>query len=288
MREHKLRVALVGCGVMGARHARVISEDPDCELLTVDLLPERAEMLASRFGGRACSQVPAEIDAAIVATPTSSHVEVALPLLQRGLHCLVEKPLAETVAGARQLAGPRCAVGHVERFNPAIRAAGPLAPQVLEGRRVAPPSGRGEHDVILDLMIHDLDLWLQWLPPEPRWAHIEATGVVTAGSTESARVILQTTSGHRATLHASRVAEQRERVLHCFESGRHTMLDLLQGQAQRDGVPLPRPDLRDALTCQWATFASAARGERPLSAVADGLRAVELAQRIRQSLMGEP
>jgi predicted dehydrogenase len=285
--EHKLRVALVGCGVMGERHARVISEDPGCELLTVDLLSERAQALAARYGGRACATVPADVDAAVIATPTPSHVEVALPLLERGLFCLVEKPLAGTLAGARQLSGPRCATGHVERFNPAVRAAGTLRPQVLEGRRVAPPSGRGQDDVILDLMIHDLDLWLQWLPPEPSWAHIEVTGTVTGGSTESARVVLQTASGHRATLTASRVASQRERVLHCFESGQHTVLDLLQGQAQRDGVLLPRPDPRDALTCQWATFAAAARGERPLSTVADGLRAVELAQQIRQSLVGE-
>jgi UDP-N-acetylglucosamine 3-dehydrogenase len=287
MGEHKLRVVLVGCGVMGARHARVISEDPGCELLTVDLLPERAEALAARYGGRACPRVPAEVDAAVVATPTPSHVGVALPLLQRGLFCLVEKPLAASLEGARQLVGPRCATGHVERFNPAIRAAGPLRPQVLEGRRVAPPSGRGQDDVILDLMIHDLDLWLQWLGPEPLWEHIEATGTVREGSTESARVVLQTTSGQRATLEASRVAEQRERVLHCFEPGRHTVLDLLQGQAQRDGVLLHSPDPRDALTCQWDTFAAAARGERSLSTVADGLRAVELAQRIRQSLVGE-
>src|SRR5262245_20089274 len=110
-RGDPIRVAIVGCGAMGARHARVVSADPGAELAAViDLLPERAERLALAHGTRREWSVPHEIDAVVVATPTTTHVEVAAPLLDRGLWCLVEKPLAEASLAARSLRWPRCAV----------------------------------------------------------------------------------------------------------------------------------------------------------------------------------
>lgn len=267
---------------MGARHARTVAADPDAELaVVVDLHPERAGALAAAHGGRAERHVPTEVDAVVVATPTTTHADVALPLLARRQWCLVEKPLAHSLAAARALSDPRCRVGHVERFNPALRAAGALRPRVVEGRRIAPPTGRGlDVDVILDLMIHDLDLVLAW-SRDAEVAWVDATGVLHGRSVDTAAVRLRTTDGHTASLVASRVAADRQRVLHCWEPDRYTRLDLLSGVAVRGTERLRAPDARDALTCQWAAFAAAARGATaPGAAVEDGLRAVALAERV--------
>lgn len=268
---------------MGERHARTVAADPGAELAAViDLLPERAASLADRHGCRAATTVPAEVDAVVIATPTSTHADVAVPLLARRQWCLVEKPLAHTVAAARALVDPRCRVGHVERFNPAVRAAGPLCPVVVEGRRIAPPTGRGlDVDVILDLMIHDLDLVLGWTGAgEVAW--VDVAGVVLGGRVDTASVRLRTTTGLTASLVASRVAAERQRVLHCYEPGRCTRLDLLAGVAVRGTERLGVDDPRDALRCQWDGFAAAVRGDEraPGAACIDGLRAVALAERI--------
>jgi predicted dehydrogenase len=279
----RLRVAVVGCGAMGARHARTIAADLGAELaVVVDVVPERAAALAAAHGCRAEAVVPHEVDAVVIATPTTTHADVGTPLLARRLWCLVEKPLAHSLEAARALRDSRCRVGHVERFNPAIRAAGAMSPVVVEGRRIAPPTGRGlDVDVILDLMIHDLDLVLAWArDDEVSW--VDAAGVMHGRHVDTASVRLRTTGGLTASLVASRVAAERQRVLHCYEPGRCTRLDLLTGVAVRGVERLVGTDARDALSCQWAGFAAAARGEggAPGAEVEDGLRAVELAERV--------
>jgi predicted dehydrogenase len=269
---------------MGARHARVIAADPGAELAAlIDVLPERAERLAATHGARRESAVPREVDAVVVATPTSTHVAVAGPLLERGIWCLVEKPLAEAASSARWLHGPRCAVGHVERFNPAVRAAGEVRPQVVEARRISPPTGRGEDvDVVVDLMIHDLDLVLGWARPGAEVAWIDAAGVRSPsnGALDVASVRLRTTCGMTATLLASRIAERRQRVLCCYEPGRATVLDLLAGRARRNGVELEPPDARDGLTAQWESFTASMRGVTPPPGIGAGIRALEVAERV--------
>ncbi len=283
----RLRVAIVGCGVMGERHARTVAADPGVELaVLVDVHAERAAALAARFGGRVEATVPREVDVVVVATPTTTHADVAVGLLARRQWCLVEKPLAHSLEAARALVDPRCRVGHVERFNPAVRAAGPLSPQVVEGRRISPPTGRGlDVDVIFDLMIHDLDLVLAWTG-DADVAWVDAAGVVHGTAVDTASVRLRTTNGLTASLVASRVAAERQRVLHCYEPGRCTRLDLLAGVAVRGTERLPATDPRDALRCQWDGFTAAARGERGASGAegADGIRAVELAERIRAEI----
>jgi len=279
-----IRVAIVGCGAMGARHARVVSSDPGAELAAVvDIVPERADRLATAHGTRRESSVPREVDVVVVATPTTTHVAVAAPLLDRGLWCLVEKPLAEASAAALALRFPRCAVGHVERFNPAIRAAGAVRPQVVEARRISPPTGRGEDvDVVVDLMIHDLDLVLGWARPGAEVAWVDAAGVraTTNGALDVASVRLRTTCGMTATLLASRVAERRQRVMCCYEPGRATVLDLLAGRARRNGADLDPPDERDGLTAQWQSFTASVRGTTPPPGIGAGIRALEVAERV--------
>lgn len=287
-------MALVGCGVMGLRHARVLAADPGVELVTHDLVPERARAAAERFGGRATAAVPGEIDAAVIATPSSTHADVAHPLLARGVWCLVEKPLAHTVDGARALDGPRCAVGHVERFNPAVRAAGPMSPRIVDAKRAGPPSGRGlDVDVVMDLMIHDIDLVLQWAAPgaDVEWIDAAGVGPVDGGRIDTASVRMRTTCGMAVSLLASRVAERAERTVQCYEPGptvgRTTVLDLAAGRATRDGVPLPVPAPHtDALTHQWAAFVGAVRGAGALPSPAPAIRAVEVAERVVRVVRG--
>lgn len=274
----RLRVLLIGCGVMGTRHAAVIARDPTCVLLALDRLPERARAVAERFGGRAVDAIPDEVDIAIVATPTGTHAYFAAPLLARGVWCLVEKPLADTAAEARRLAHPRCAVGHVERFNRALRAAGPLAPRTIDLRRISPPTGRSlDVDVVSDLMIHDLDLVLGWAAPGGSIAWIDA-----AGTADTAVVRLRTTCGISASLVASRAADRRERMIRSDEPGGLTVLDLLNGRTWRNGIERHTADPRDALTCQWENFVAAVRGREALPD--SGIRAVELADRVRLTI----
>ncbi len=267
---------------MGRRHAATVARDPGARLaVTVDIVHDRAEALAREYGARAASEVPATVDVAIVATPTRTHAEVAAPLLARGVHCLVEKPLAPTVAAARDLAHERCFVGHVERFNPALVEAGPLSPQVVVGRRVAPPTGRGgDVDVVLDLMIHDLDLLLHWGGDE-HWQVVDAKGIAGAGQVDTAAVQLRSDGGRTASLVASRVATSRERILQCYEPGRYTRLDLVHGTCHQlpPRAAAPPSAARDALGAQWAAFRSALA--TPSHA---GLRAVQLAEAIREVL----
>ncbi len=292
MRAASLDVALVGCGHMGRRHAAVIASDPGARLVaTVDVIGSRAEATASRFGGRAEAVVPATVDAVVVATPTSTHVQIAAPLLDRGQWCLVEKPLATGAERARALASERCAVGHVERFNPALRAAGWLRPRVVEARRIAPPSGRSlDVDVVMDLMIHDLDLVLEWMAPGATVTSIDAAGVSVGGRhLDAASVRLRSSCGLTASMLASRVAGHRERLVRCYEPGRYTELDLLAGRARVQGrlVAPPTPD--DALTAQWRAFTDTVRGARHSRAAPStaGLRAVALAERILQAMTTE-
>lgn len=279
-------VAVVGCGHMGSHHARTVARNPKCRLVAaVDVIPERAQRLASIYGAEARSTVPDGVDAVIVATPTASHVDVALPHLREGRWCLVEKPLAPTVEDCRLMYAETLAVGHVERFNPAVRAIGALQPRYLEARRLGPASGRSQDiDVVLDLMIHDIDLVLQWSQGEVVW--LDAVGVAVLGEQiDTCSVRLRTEDGMTASLVASRVAKAPERTLRVFEHGRYSFLDLRTGQAVRNGGTLASDDPRDALTAQLDAFVRAVKGEAPMPVNhRAGLRAVELADRIRAQL----
>ena len=162
-----------------------------------------------------------------------------------------------------------------------------MAPTVIEARRVGPPTGRGmDVDVVFDLMIHDLDLVLRWAGATAEVSWIDATGVGTDRTRpDTASVRLRTTTGITASLLASRVSDQRQRVVRCYEPARNTVLDLAAGTAERNGKPLPVA-ANDALTTQWDQFAGAIRGHRVLPDAADAVRAVEVAQRISALIVG--
>lgn len=273
-----MRVALYGLGHMGRHHARHLQAH---ELVVVD--PPRG-----------LTPPADDVDAAIVAVPTALHAEVAMPLLARGLPVLVEKPLAATVEEARALAGwPNLVVGHIERFNPAVDGLRGVDLRFVQGERLSAwGGGRGmDVDVLLDLMVHDLDLFLHLVGGEV--TEVRANGLVVAsGRVDLAQARVQTTDGRVGTFTASRVSRQPGRRWRAFAPGRYWSLDLgarqgvevtWDGEGLRE-APVAVPEA-DPLGRQLDAFLRFARGEAPAAVSgAEGLRAVELATRIREQI----
>jgi predicted dehydrogenase len=214
----RTRLAVVGCGHLGGIHARLLAARPDVELVAVVDPDEAARgRTAAAYGCRAVAEpreLAGAVDAAVVAAPTGLHAAVALPLLAAGIDLLVEKPIAATVEDARSIViaarrhGRTVAVGHVERFNPAWRAAVAACrtPAVVEAERLAPFTFRSlDVGVVLDLMIHDIDLVLSLEPG--RLERVEARGLVaTGGHEDTVRARLTFSSGLVADLAASRIS----------------------------------------------------------------------------------
>lgn len=220
---------------MGRNHVRLLSSLPSAELVGIyDPDPRSAEAAAREHGARIVprfEELAGEIEAAVVAAPTVAHADMGCALLARGLHVLVEKPLAASLAEADRLlaaAGDRVlAVGHVEFFNPAVQAllAVGTPPRFVEVQRLGVFSPRSlDVDVILDLMIHDLQI-LHALDPSPV-EEVRATGIaVLSPRIDIANVRLQFASGGVANLTASRVSSERARKLRAFLPNRYYSLD---------------------------------------------------------------
>jgi len=240
-------VAVVGVGAFGRNHARVYAELPEAELVAVvDSDPGAAGEAARRHGCPALADaaaLPADLDAVSVAVPTVHHAAVAVPLLRRGVACLVEKPFAASIAdGEAMIAAARegnavLAAGHIERFNPAVAAvdARPLRPRFLEVNRIAPFSFRSaDVGVVLDLMIHDLDLILHLAGSEP--VRVDAVGVpVLTPFEDIANARIEFANGCVADVTASRVGTKTERKLRLFSEDAYMVLDfaLRQGWTYR-------------------------------------------------------
>ena len=239
-----MQVAVVGAGAAGAQHARIYAEAEGVELAAVvDVRRERAQALASRFGARALTdhrRLGPEIKAASLAVPTVVHAQLGCDLLGRGLHLLVEKPLASSVAEANQLieaqkqARKVLQVGHSERFNPAVTAVRSLVkrPRFFEGHRLGVFVGRSlDIDVVLDLMIHDLDLVLSMVDHPVR--EIRAVGMpVLTPRIDIANARIEFEGGCVANLTASRVSGQRIRKLRLFQPHDYFSIDLQSQEVQ--------------------------------------------------------
>ena len=233
----RVRVGVVGTGSFGRNHVRILSELECADLVGVlDSDPVVAETMAAEHGTRVFSSLSAlaeSCSAAVLAVPTVAHAEVGCQLLEAGLHVLVEKPIATSLEEADQLvraareADRVLAVGHVEFYNPAVQALIQLgaSPGYVEIQRRAGFSPRSlDIDVVLDLMIHDLQI-LHRLDPSPV-AEIRATGIpVLSDRTDIANVRIQFDSGGVANLTASRVSVERDRKLRAFFSRRYFSLD---------------------------------------------------------------
>ncbi len=280
-----IRVGVVGCGRMGSHHARIVASSRRSTLVWVhDVHPERAAHLAAVHGASTDADQP--VDVVVVATPATTHVAVARRHLALGRSCLVEKPLAADPDDARALLDPRVSVGHVERFNPAIRVVADAIPVRFVSRRECVPPGRPvDVDAVLDLLVHDLDLLSGWADAvvvravRPTWLNgrIEAVDAVLDARSRA------TGAPVRATLSASRIAPRGARTVQIFEEGRYTRLDLGAGTAVRGGVTLERTD-GDALAAQWDAFLDRSAGAPSRIATAeDGLAAVVLADAVRRA-----
>lgn len=234
-----LSLAVVGAGVMGTNHARLSAGVRDAELrYVVDADGLRAERLAAATGAKwetCLDAVLNEIDAAIVAVPTELHHATALRLIRAGKHVLVEKPLAATIEQAEDIveaadsAGVTLLVGHVERFNPAVLGLASLLDEVvhIHAARISPYSPRVRDGVILDLMIHDLDIARTIARSEV--AEVRATArAVRSSSEDIASAILSFENGVTADLVASRVGQQKIRELSITQSDNYVAVDLLR------------------------------------------------------------
>jgi predicted dehydrogenase len=314
-----IRVGVVGVGHLGRLHARVYSQLDSCELVGVhDVDEARSEEVAAEFGTAsygALGPLLDRVDAVSLATPTSSHHEVGIECLGAGVHLLVEKPIAGTVAEARGLVGAArnaglvLQVGHIERFNAAVRAAmGVLeGPKFVEVHRLGVFVPRGtDVAVVLDLMIHDIDLILSTVASEVR--SIEAVGVpVLSPSIDIANARLSFADGCVANITASRVSREKVRKIRFFQPDAYITVDTLAPRAQvfrRKPLPaeallrissgeveggledivdyedLPLDDA-EPLRLELASFVEAVSdGGAPLVSGEDGLRALEVALEI--------
>lgn len=296
-----IRVGVIGCGAFGRHHARVYAALPGARLAGLyDRDPERAARLAAEHQTRAFPSLPAllaEIDAASVCVPTVAHAEVATAVLALGKHVLIEKPIAPSLAEADAIvAAARAArrvlqVGHLERFNPAVQLVRPLVttPLFFEIHRLSVFSPRSlDVDVLLDLMIHDLDIVLDFLAAaggEPAaMAEVRAVGLpVLSPRTDIANVRVAFTNGCVANLTASRVSTEKVRKLRFFQPGAYLSLDYSRQDAHcfrlvadsASGPPgithqhLTAP-AREPLAAELGAFLEAIATGRPHPAAADG------------------
>jgi predicted dehydrogenase len=299
-----LRLGVVGIGHLGARHAEIYAALRGVQLTAVcDRDAARAKAAARRLGCRAFTDYRAlfgRVEAASLAVPTSAHGALGLALLRRGIHLLVEKPIAASLPQADALIREArrrrliLQVGHVERFNAAIQAAaGRLArPRFIEVHRLSPYPHRGtDVSVVLDVMIHDLDLLLAIVRSPVR--RIAAVGVpVLSRSEDIANARVEFASGCVANLTASRISDESLRRFRVFEERQYLSIDAqaqtvelarLSGRAIRR-VQLPvnrRPPLQDEL----AAFVASVRSRRPpLVPGAAGRAALALALRIERTM----
>jgi predicted dehydrogenase len=237
MTQTKIRAGVVGTGSIGRNHARILAELTSCEFTAIyDTNEATAREMASKYGAKSCTSLDefiANVDAATVATPTPSHFPIGTALLEAGKHLLVEKPITENTADARalaQLAADRCLVlqvGHIERFNPVLGALEHRLnkPRFIEASRLSPYPGRStEIGVVLDLMIHDLEIILH-LVKSPV-TQIDAVGVAVLSKREDiANVRLRFESGCVANITASRISQDKLRKIRVFQEDAYVSLD---------------------------------------------------------------
>lgn len=232
-----LRVAVVGAGHLGQHHARLYASMSGCRLVAVvDRDPVRAQEVAARHGAPALSSaagLEADVDAVSVAVPTEAHADVALPFLRAGVAVLVEKPIASTLEQAGLLIdaasrhGAMLAVGHTERFNPAVEALAARAsrPRFIEAHRLGSFAPRSlDIDVVADLMIHDIDIALSLVGAPVR--SVEAVGVnalTPKVDIANARVVFAT--GCVANLTASRISAVKTRKIRVFSTSSYLSCD---------------------------------------------------------------
>lgn len=243
--KQDIRIAVIGAGAFGRNHVRVLSDLPGVELVAVaDLDFERAQRLAAEYGTQAIDdpeQLIGNVDAAIVATPTVTHETVAEGLLGSGIDVLIEKPIADSAEAGERLTrlaeenGQILQVGHLERFNPAVVQLEKerTIPLFFEVHRLSMFTPRSlDVDVVLDLMIHDLDIVLHLMGEMPQ--EIRAAGIsILSPKVDIANVRLSFRTGCVANLTASRVSTEQVRKLRLFQPGEYLAIDYQRQDLKR-------------------------------------------------------
>ncbi len=311
------RIGVVGAGALGYHHIRLLRDLPRVRFAGFfEARPDRAKAVASELRVEAAASLEellGRVDAVTVVVPTQAHAEVATTALAHGVHVLIEKPLAATleeadaIVAAAHASGALVQTGHVERFNRAIRAAAPYidGPLFIESDRLAPFTSRGaDVAVVLDLMIHDIDLVHTLV--RDRVLDVAAIGVpLLTRSIDIANARLTFAGGAVANITASRVSKERLRKIRIFQPSAYFSLDLADGSGElyrlRPDVDLPtlatsgRPVEIDAfvervrlkapaeepLKLELEGFAAAVRGEQPVAVTGEeGRDALDIALRI--------
>ena len=311
MLGERVRAAVIGVGHLGRHHARILSSLEGVELVAVvDTDPGRAAAAATATGASARAdfrEIFDQVDAVTIAVPTELHRDVALPFLEQGTAVLVEKPMARSLTEADELvaaaraSGATLAVGHTERYNPAVAAVLPLvtSPRFIEVHRLgAFPERSLDIDVVFDLMIHDLDIILALVRSEVE--SIEAVGVpVLTPKYDIANARLRFASGCIANVTASRISKERVRKIRFFQPDAYLSIDyaaqevegwrLVRREGARPAIEGgPLPVARDEpLRRELADFINAVRTKAaPLVDGDAGRRALALATRVAETMSG--
>jgi predicted dehydrogenase len=299
-----MRVAVIGVGHVGKHHARVYAELPNVELVgVVDIVKSRADETAALSKTASFTdyrELFGKVDAASLSVPTIDHAWIGADLLEHGIDVLVEKPIASSIEQARTLIDAAALnkrvlqVGHVERFNPVVAAARELAtkPQFFEIHRLAAFSPRSlDIDVVLDLMIHDIDIVLSLVQSPVR--EVRAVGIpVLSQKPDIANARVEFEDGCVANFTASRVSFEKTRKLRFFQPHDYisvdyaaqtgTMVSLRMGNVTERKLEPPK---EEPLKLQLAAFAKCVENRRtPVVGGEDGLRALDLAMRINGAI----
>jgi predicted dehydrogenase len=302
----KVRVGVVGVGALGQHHARVYASLPEATLVgVVDPFPGRAVEVAGPLGTSAFSSFPellGKVDAVSIATPTTLHAQIGEQFLKEGVHVLVEKPIAHTLEDADRLIQAAhgndrvLQVGHLERFNPAVIELRGIVrrPRFFEAHRMGLFSPRSlDIDVILDLMIHDLDI-ICLLVPSPV-VQVSAVGLaILTNRIDIANTRIQFEDGCVANITASRVSMEKIRKLRLFQRQEYISLDYTRQDVavfslnHKPGAGIPEivsrrltPERKEPLQQELRAFLRATRGLEPVECTGkDGRRALALALQI--------
>jgi predicted dehydrogenase len=301
----KLRVGVIGVGSLGQHHVRIYSQMPDAELVGIcDANQARAGEIATRYQTRLLEKLDdffGRVDAVSLAVPTIDHAAMGVRLLEEGIDVLVEKPIATSVEEADALIESArlhqriLQVGHIERFNPAVTAARRILtdPKFFEIHRLSLFTPRSlDIDVVLDLMIHDLDILLSFVDAEV--ADIRAVGLpILTPRVDIANVRIEFTNGCVANLTASRVSTEKVRKLRFFQPNEYVSIDYTRqemlvlklrksetGELNIDGDRLSEPP-QEPLKLELESFLSAVRNRTtPEVSGEDGQRALKVAHEI--------
>ncbi len=306
----KIKTAVIGVGHLGRFHAQKYAQLPEAELIGVtDANPDRAASVAAEVNAKAFPSHRALfglVDAVSIATPTDSHFSIGMEFLSRGVDCLIEKPVTNSTGEARRLVDEAklkkavLQVGHVERFNPAITAleGRVLNPVFMECVRVSPfPDRSTDVDVVLDLMIHDIDIVLSLVKSDVAEAAAAGAAVLT-DMADAASAMLRFKNGCAAVFTASRVSKERVRKLDIYQKDGYLSVDYANqllsisratrapgsafGELTRENIAVEK---KDTLLEEIRAFVRCSAEKRaPLVSGADALKALEVAGRIQQAL----